>query len=176
MMSLVATSSDGLPQTHSRQGGRYGACRSCSSGRHRSRRAATAWIQRRYKCRASRPASRPLARCLLKETGGRLNPAALSSEVRAVDVARVEKQIAGWLAVIATPLPVMASRQPTLYASLRPALARIYQDAGSPLGEEESAMLAWWQERAQTGRDGWLPKSARGRAPSSRRPSRVRAR
>lgn len=93
-----------------------------------------------------------------------------------VETTVVANRIAEWLAVIATPLKELAYRQPTLYASLRPALARAYRDAGSPLGEEESAMLTWWQKRTEAERAGWLSRSPRGRGPRARQPDRARAR
>ena len=93
-----------------------------------------------------------------------------------LDVPVAAERIAEWLAVIATPLQDIPYRQPSLYASLRPALERAYRDAGSPLGEEEAAMLRWWQQRAQAERAGWLAHPSRNRAPRPLRAARGRAR
>ncbi|MCL5110783.1 MAG: hypothetical protein M1401_18355 [Chloroflexi bacterium] len=92
-----------------------------------------------------------------------------------VATAVAAERIVEWLAVIATPVQDIASRQPSLYASLRPALARAYRDAGSPLGENESAMLAWWQKRAEAERTRGLSRLPRTGDPRPGKRERGRA-
>ena len=62
-------------------------------------------------------------------------------------------KLASWLAGLSTPLPQIATTHASLYASMRPALNRVYAEAGYPYGRDEDGMLNWWQKQAAAERE-----------------------